>query len=161
MANRTGTRWLINAEFDLPELNLLAAVIQKAIRDFQHGRANERADALTYLAGDNFRVDCAILGLRAERVLALLQQKDEDDEPDDAKLTDDQIAAIYARYTQENDLNLRALARQYDTTAATLSRRFARLQLAARGRGNPNITIVPRRRGRPRRAEQGSRQGEL
>ena len=161
MPNRPGTRWLVAAEFELPELNLLAAVIHKAIRDFVHGRAHERADALLYLAGDNFRIDCAVLGLRAERVLDLLQQQDEDDEPDDAKLTDDQIAAIYARYTQENHLNLRALARQYDTTAATLSRRFARLQLAARGRGNPNMTIIPRRRGRPRRAEQGSRQGEL
>jgi hypothetical protein len=73
MANRPGTRWLVAAEFDLPELNLLAAVIHKAIRDYEHGRATERADATLYLAGDNFRIDCAILGLRAERVLALLQ----------------------------------------------------------------------------------------
>ena len=153
MSNRPGTRWLISAEFDLPELNLLAAVIHKAIRDFRHGRANERADAMAYFGGENFRIDCAVLGLRAERVLDLLQQQGAADEPDepDAKLTDYQVAAIHARYIQESSLNRRALARQYDTTAATLSRRFARLQLAARGHGNPSMTIVPRRR--PRRPE--------
>ena len=108
--------------------------------DHEHGRAPERDDALLYLAGDNFRIDCAILGLRAERVLALLQPPAAADEPDsDPKLTDDQVRAAYTRYTQANDLTLRDLARQYDTTAATLSRRFARLQLTAR----------PNRRHRP------------
>jgi hypothetical protein len=159
MANRAGTRWLVDAEYSTPEQNLMAAVVHKAIRDAQHGRDTIRTDALAYLHGPNFEADCAWLNLDPARVRSrLVEEKQPAPEPESSSLTDDQVRAIHARYVQDRTLDLRALARQYHTTAATLSRRFARLQLAARGRGNPNMTIVPQRRGRPRRRSEAQPQ---
>lgn len=143
-------RWFERLAIDEPERALLAAVIVVALRDAAYGTARDAADARAYLAGPNFRVDCAALNLAPRRVLDLLQRETEeaDARAPQSRLTDDQVRAIYARYATENELSLRALARRHNTTAATLSRRFAQLQLAARG--NPYMTIAPRRPGRPR-----------
>lgn len=73
MSNRRGNNWLVDADYDLPELNLIAAVVHKAIRDAQHGPRSLRADALAYLASHNFEADCAWLNLDAQRVRSLLE----------------------------------------------------------------------------------------
>lgn len=150
MGNTIGTRWLTNAEFSLPEQNLLAAVVHKAIRDVQTGTASLRADALAYIHGRNFEIDCACLNLNPTHVRSLLHEQASPAAEPDSALTDDQVRLIHAQYTREPGITLRDLARRHNTTAATLSRRFASLQLEARGRGNPQMTLVTRRRARAR-----------
>ena len=73
MANRPGTRWLIDAQYSTPEQNLMAAVVHKAVRDAQHGPDAIRNDALAYLNGRNFETDCAWLDLDPGRVRQLLE----------------------------------------------------------------------------------------
>ena len=147
MGSRKGSTWLVDAQFGTPEQNLIAAVVHKAIRDAGHARDAIRADALTYIRGRNFEDDCAFLGLDPVSVRARLFGPVEPAEPEPTRhIPDAQVRLIHAQYTRETHITLRDLARRHDTTAATLSRRFDALQLPARGRGRPNMTITPRRR---------------
>lgn len=129
-SGRGQERWRERLGIAEPEFAILAAVVVVALRDITSGTARDAADAWTYLRGPNFRADCDILGLRPERVLDLLHRPGRDPEP--TNLTDDQIVEIYREYTAHETLSLRALARRHHTTAATLSRRFARQGLTAR-----------------------------
>ena len=73
MGSNLGSTWLTSNDYPTPEQNLLAAVVRKAIRDAQNGTAAIRADALAYLNGRNFEIDCACLNLNPTRVRALLE----------------------------------------------------------------------------------------
>lgn len=73
MSNLPGHTWLSARVFPDGERNLLAAVILLALRDVLHGRLAQRHDAIIYLRSENFRIDCACLGLNPRSVLEFLE----------------------------------------------------------------------------------------
>lgn len=138
-ARRVGNdNWRERLGLDEPAHLLLAAIIQRALRDYLYGSSRLHLDARQYLAGPNFRADCALLNLQPTYVLGLL---DKHETAMNNLLTDAETRALHARYMdEENPVTLEQLARELSTPdrrvhAGTLSRIFARAGLPTRRRG--------------------------
>lgn len=130
--------WRERLGLDDPERCLLAAIIQRALRDYIYGSPRLHADARQYLTGPNFHADCALLGLQPSYVLGLLNRHES---AMNNLLNDEETRALHARYMDdEKPVTLEQLARELSTPerrvhAGTLSRIFTRAGLPTRRRG--------------------------
>jgi AraC-like DNA-binding protein len=123
----------------MPERRLLAAIVNKALRDVEHGSPRLAGDALAYINGPNLEADCDWLGIPPAAVRAYTQERILMSQ---RALSHEQVLALHARYTAER-LSIEALAREAHTAPATLSRAFAAAGLPVRKRGEHQVRRYP------------------
>lgn len=121
-----------------PYLSVMAAIINRAWRDIASPDPGRAGDALAYFNGPNFESDCVWFNLNPAYVRRLIK----DQLMPKSLFTEEQLRTIHDRYTRENH-TLEALAAEYGTSAATLSRNFTAIGLPARPRARVTRAAVP------------------
>lgn len=127
------TTWVESTSIRDPHRRLLFAVIEKALRDALYGTPRLAADAWAYLQSRNFEADCRWFDFEPHWIRKLVQ---EECIAMQKKFTEEQIQEMHRRYVNER-ISLEQLARENNTSAATISRQFSLAGLATRRGGPP------------------------
>lgn len=121
------------------ERRLLAAIIDRALRDVKYGTPSLARDAKRYFDGPNLDHDCDWLEIDPVAVRTHVEKL-----MSKRLFTDEQILAYHARYAAE-EMTLETLAAELRVAPATLSRYFAAAGLPVRKPGRTPGRVAARR----------------